>query len=318
MKLGLALFSLLALANLAPGQTPRCQGFNDQTNTTSNAITAAALSGPTTRAYRFLASCTQPLRSARLFTSAPNRSFATSYEIWSENSATQLPLARLGGGTCVLPLAQPTAWYGVNFDAAVPVTANAPYWFVWIDPGFLQTPYEPGGVDLLPTVRLSGANWIAETPRELKLQLFDVLLDDFSVSTQPDACASSQGKLGTIFTNELPARGNANFVLEGTGFTPGAPAVLFLGIIPSFGQVPLPGTNGCFLHNELTASLSTSVFTGVLRSTTPSGNLLLPFPIPNFPPLQGQVVTAFFAVVDAGSALPLPVVTSNGLQLVVI
>ncbi|MBK9383267.1 MAG: hypothetical protein IPN34_00370 [Planctomycetes bacterium] len=318
MKLGLALGSLLFLSSLSLAQTPRCQGFNDQTNTTSNAITAAGLSGPTTRAYRFLASCAQPLRSARLFTSAPSRSFATSLEIWSEDPATQLPLARLGGGTCVLPLAQPTAWYGVNFDAAVPVTANAPYWLVWIDPGFLQTPYEPGGLDVLTSVRLSGGTWINDPPRELKLQLFDALLDEVGISTQPDACASSQGKLGTIFTNEVPVRGNANFALEGTGFTPGAPAVLFLGIIPSFGQIPLAGTNGCFLHNELAASLSTSVFTGTLRSTTPSGNLLLPFPIPNLQVLQGQVVTAFFAVVDAGSALPLPVVTSNGLQLVVI
>jgi hypothetical protein len=309
---------MLVLPTLGSAQTPRCQGFNDQTNSVSNAITPAALNGPTSRAFRFTASCTQPLRSARLFTSAPNRSFAMSLEIWSDNAATQLPLARLGGGTCVLPLAQPTAWYGVNFDVPVPVTANGSYWLVWIDPGFLQTPYETGGVDLLPGARFSGGSWIADTARELKLQLFDVLLDDFGVSTQPDACASSQGKLGTIFTNELPARGNVNFAIEGTGFTPGAPAVLFLGIIPSFGQVPLAGTNGCFLHNELTASLSTSVFTGVLRSTTPSGNLLLPFPIPNFPPLQGQVVTAFFAAIDAGSAFPLPVVTSNGLQLVVL
>lgn len=309
--------ALLALSTYAAAQTAPCLAFNDQNASIGSAITATALSGPTTRAYQFTATCTQALRAARIFTGSPVRDWAISLEIWSHDPTTQLPLARLGGGTCKVRIARGDDWFGANFDHVLQLAANGTYWFVWIEPGSQKLPYEPGGATLLPNVRRSGASWVADVPHELKLRLYDALLDGTGATAQSDGCTSSAGLLGTAFTNDVPNLGNALFEIEGTGFAPGAPAVLFLGVIPSFGSIPISGTSGCSLHNELLIALNGATFTGTLRSVTPSGNLAYPFPIPNLSFLLGQYAGAFFLVLDAGSAQPLPIVTSNGLGLVV-
>ena len=119
------------------------------------------------------------------------------------------------------------------------------------------------------------------------------------------------------FTNYPAQVGSPQFALEASGFGPGAITLQAFGLLPNYPAIPIPGTPGCFLQTNLDVVLSGMAGTGGVRDQTASGHVRTPFPIPGSPVLSGFYFTSQMAGIDLGLANPLPVVTTNTLQITV-
>ena len=118
--------------------------------------------------------------------------------------------------------------------------------------------------------------------------------------------------------HNYPAQvGNSQFALEASGFGPGAITLQAFGLLPNYPAIPIPGAPGCTLQTNLDVVLSGVAGTGGVRDQTASGHVRTPFPIPGSPVLSGFYFTSQMAGIDLGLANPLPVVTTNTLQITV-
>lgn len=89
----------LAMSCLLHAQSPACLAENDQTGTVSTAISGTSFAGPNTVAWQFTPAAALVAQGARIFT---NNNFVQTHnrlEVWSNDVATNLPLARIAGGT---------------------------------------------------------------------------------------------------------------------------------------------------------------------------------------------------------------------------
>ncbi|MCB9883216.1 MAG: hypothetical protein H6834_15615 [Planctomycetes bacterium] len=301
-------------ASFLPAQTNPCLGINDQNTLSAQGTTAFSFAGATSWGYQFVAPNNLTVQAATIFTTNQFLDYSMSLEIWSEDPSTNLPGVRLGGGTCIVARPLGLAWQGANFDADVQLQGGTNYWFVWIEAGGMDLPYEPGGTPL-PSTHLVGGSWSMDPPRELKFRLYCNLLDAQNVSPAGDGCASSQGGIGRLFTNHAPTLGNIDFQIEGTGFPPGAATLLLIGIQPGFVSLPIGGTNGCFLHTDVVVTISGTTGTNNLRSLMSSGNVAYLLPVPGVG-VAGAYVSTQLVVLDMNSPLSIPAVTSNGLRFV--
>jgi hypothetical protein len=308
---------LAASAFPAGAQTSPCLAANDQNTAVNGAITSFAFAGPASLAWQFTPPADFAVQAGQLFTQ--NTFFAQdmTLEIWSD-SGSNLPLQRLGGGAWKISMTMPRAWQGTNFDAVVPVSQGVPYWLVWTEPGSSLIPVEPGGNTALSARRASGGTWTTRTADAPKFRLFCNLLDAQNVFAHGTPCAGAAG-LGTALTNQAPTVGNADFLVDGTGFPPGQPAVLVLGFDSNWNSIPLPGgPPGCSLHVDPFLLFAGATGTGNVRASTGSaGHVFFPLPIPAVSQLAGLFFATQVAVLDTSFAVPLPFVTSNGLRLVI-
>ena len=243
-----------------------------------------------------------------------------SLEIWDDVGG--LPNARLAGGTWRLQAA--TSWQGANLDQPVVLLPGTPYWIVFVEPGWSVPPYEPGAAATFPTVNLSGSSWVPGTASGLKFRLFCGPLDGPGVVAFGQPCADSTGAFGTAFTNQTPSVGNTTFAVEGTGLLPGTAVLEVIGVTQGFPSVPIPGTNACFLSTDWLLSIGATTGTGTVRSgcsgcasAEASGHVTFTIPIAASPALAGFYFAPQLVSLDYLSALPLPFVSSNALQITI-
>lgn len=318
-RLALLLASSLLSSAFVAAQTP-CISLNDGNNNITTSLSAAGFSGPNAVAYRFTATSSQVLMAAQILTES---AFATSggyqtLEVWDDSGAG-LPAARLGGGTWQSQVAYGVAWQGASFDQLVALQAGFDYWLVWREGGANRLPYEPGGVPT-PFARWNGSSWILQAAQQpVKFRGFCSLLAGAGVQAVGFGCQSSAGRFPAQFTNYAPTLGNGNFQFEATGFPAGSVGLVVLGTDPLWVSLPIPGAPvGCELHTDLLAYAGCSVGSGTQQASHQngaSGHTLLDLPIPANPALTGMVIGSQFAVLDPGSADPLPFVFSNGLRI---
>jgi len=315
--------SLLAACLLSPllsAQTPPCISLNDANTSVSSTITAFGFGGPGVYAWQFTPSTSLVLMGAQIFTNSTPFGSPRGYmtlEIWDTNFIF-LPQSRLGGGTWQ---DQPTTtpfWQGASFDNLVVLNASQTYWLVWRESGGNRLPYEPGGT-MTPTALFAGGAWALQpTMAAPKWRGFCNLLDAANVTAVGFGCASSLGRTPAEFTNNAPQVGNTSFQFEGTGFPAGSFGLAVLGTDPTWVSIPIPVTPGCDLHTDPLLTATVFVGTGneqALHTTGASGHVWFDLPIPPNPALAGTVIGSQFAVFDAGSAAPLPLVFSNGLRI---
>lgn len=322
-RLALAALAALAAAVCASAQTLPCEARNDTTTTTSGAITAAGFTGPGTLAWQFTPSAPIAVQSAQLFTgnALATPGFMT-LELWSDDPATGLPAARLAGGTWRIWPTLASAWQGTNLDAVTVLLPATQYWLVWIEPGFSLIPTEPGGT-FGPTARRSGTTWTLQaTQHSPKFRLFCNPLDALGLVPAGAPCAQTSGALGTLFANQPPRVGNADFAVEGTGFAAGVPALLVLGVDPTFASTPVTGLPfGCLQHTDVLATVFGATGTGNQRANAitvgAAGHVTFALPIPANPAFAGFFLGSQLAVLDAGAPAFLPFATSNALRVTV-
>lgn len=316
MKLSsaLALFSL-TLAPLA-AQTAPCASMNDVTTAVSSAIYSWSSAGPNVNAWAYTPSA--PLSAAALQIFTANNYFAQSMtlEIWSDSTTTNLPAARLAGGTWKITQTNVNSWQGANLDAPVLLTPSSRYWIVLTEPGWSTVPIEPGGSPL-STARFTGGAWVAGSAGQaLKFRLFCSPLDQLNVKVKGSACTWGTS-LGSHFVNQAPTIGNANFMLEGSGFPAGAPALVAFGVIPTWPSLPIPGADpACLVHTDLVLTLAGTVGTGNVRDpVAASGEIVFPVAIPANPALAGGVLSTQLFALWSGSSYPVNLVSSNALLI---
>jgi hypothetical protein len=318
MKTPLLTAALLALVASLPAQTSPCDSLNDANTLTSGSITSFGFAGPNYNAWQYTPSNALVPRAIRLYTGNTGLSGFMTLEVRNSDPATNLPGARVGGGTWLISAALGDTWQGADFDAIFVLQAGTPYWFVWSDPGFSTVPTEPGGVTLPWANSSNGTAWAAGTASALKFRLYCSLLDDQNVVTVGNPCATAGGALGSEFTNQAPTVGNPDFALEGTGFPGGALAFLAVGLNPNYVASPLPGfPSGCMQYTDVLNAAAGNAGTGNVRSASALGHVTFPLPIPTTPSLVGLFLGTQLAGLDIASAAPIPFVTSNGLQLTV-
>ncbi len=314
-RLGALVLSALSTPTLA--QTPPCLASNDQNTANSGAITGFAFAGPTSLAWQFTPAQNVTIEAAQLYTR--NQFFAQdmTLEIWSDNG-NSLPLSRLAGGAWKIVRTALADWQGANLDAAVPLGQGIPYWLVWTEPGNSLVPVEPGGSALTSARLPSGGAWTTRAADAPKFRLFCNQLDAFNVAPRGASCQGSLG-LGTAHTNQAPTVGNADFSIDGSGFRAAAPAVLVVGFQPSWVSFPLPGGPlGSFLHVEPFLVTPGVTGSGNVRAASGSnGHAFFSLPIPGVPQLVGLIMDVQVAALDVTLSVPLPLVTSNGLRLVI-
>ncbi|HLU39561.1 MAG TPA: hypothetical protein VK081_09255, partial [Planctomycetota bacterium] len=224
-SVSLPLVAVLA-SSVARAQTPPCFALNDQSTAVSGAITGYAFSGPVSVAWEFTTSADLVVQAAQIFTQNTFLAHDMTLEIWSDGGG--VPLARLGGGAWKISTAAGREWQGTNFDAPVPLPQGLPHWLVWTEPGSSLIPVQPGGFAVPAAQRMTGGGWTPRTAEAPKFRLFCNLLDAVGVQPQGMPCAGAAG-LGTALTNQAPMVGNSEFLIDGTGFPPGAPAALVVG-----------------------------------------------------------------------------------------
>jgi hypothetical protein len=315
-----SLFAACLLSSLLSAQTPPCISLNDANTSVSSTITAFGFGGPGVYAWQFTPSTPLVLMGAQIFTNSTPFGSPRGYmtlEIWDTNFIF-LPQSRLGGGTWQ---DQPTTtpfWQGASFDNLVVLNASQTYWLVWRESGGNRLPYEPGGT-MTPTALFAGGAWsLQPTMAAPKWRGFCNLLDAANVTPVGFGCASSLGRTPAEFTNNAPQVGNTSFQFEGTGFPAGSFGLAVLGTDPTWVSIPIPVTPGCDLHTDPLLTATVLVGTGneqALHTTGASGHVWFDLPIPPNPALAGMVIGSQFAVFDAGSAAPLPLVFSNGLRI---
>jgi hypothetical protein len=241
-------------------------------------------------------------------------------ELWSDDPTTNLPSRRVSGGTWQISAALGDTWQGTNLDLDVAPPLPTAYWIVWTDPGMSTAPYQPGGTTM-PTARLVSGLWkLQPTPEALKWRLYCGRLDAAHVSVFGQPCPTSRGYWGTLFTNQAPAVGNGNFVVEGTGFVPGQVALLLFG--PNqFGWV-VPGLPpGCQQWSDTAYVQTHNTGTGDVRANAggsgAAGHVTFALAIPANPVLVGLFVSSQVAVLDPPHAVAMPFSLSNGLHVTV-
>ena len=309
---------LLLLSAVGYAQTAPCEALNDSNTTVSMNLTQFGFGGPNGNGWQLTPTSTGVLFGGRFFT---ENTLLTgdrfmSIEMWSDVGGA--PGVQLGAGTWKVSGALGAAWQGANFDTPVIVTAGQPVWVMWIDPGFSVMPTEPSGVTV-PSATRNGSTWsLTGTFDAPKVRLFCSLLDDAQASVFGQPCAGSAGGFGSLFTNQQPNVGNAEFAYEGSGFRPGQPVLLVLGFQSSWVSIPVPGLAlGCLQHTDVVATVLGLSGTGNQQGPTASGHVSFPFPIPNDPGLLGLFLGAQLAGADPTLASPLPFSVSNGLQITV-
>lgn len=313
----LAAFAVLSLAATASAQTPPCDALNDASNSVTGNLTAFGFAGQNTRAYRYTPTTSYPLQAVRLFTG--NTSTAGNYmivQVWSDVAG--LPGTELASGTWRIRGSRGDAWQGASLDRAVPLVANTQYWIAFIDPGFSTLPEQGSGVTTQVAVR-NGAAWVAAGNAQPKLRLYCGYLDDVGVAAFGPSCAGSTGLFVTTHTNEAPAVGNGNFMIEGSGLLPARVAILVLGVNPAFPSVPLPGIlpPGCAENVDVFELTIGASGTGTTRSTTAAGHVWFALPIPPDPTLAGGFASVQVGASDPAFAVPIAFTAANALHLTV-
>ncbi|MEZ5965632.1 MAG: hypothetical protein R3F56_17490 [Planctomycetota bacterium] len=313
--LSLAALSLAALSPALAAQTPPCLSLNDGTNAVSGNVTGYGFAGPDSRAWQFSPPQNLTVESAQIYTGNTFFSQDMRLEIWSDNGAN-LPLAALGGGAWKISTSTPRGWQGTNFDRPVALGQSLLYWLVWTEPGTSLLPIEPGGVSTPTALSIAGGVWQTQGAQAPKFRLFCNLLDAQSVTPNGAPCPNAAG-LGTALTNQAPTIGNADFLVDGTGFPANVPAVMIVGFTPGWISIPVPGgPPGCQLHTDPFLLFAGATGNGNVRqSTGSSGHSFFPLPIPNVAALNGLFVSVQMAAVDVSFSVPVPLVTSNALQL---
>ncbi|MBL8722831.1 MAG: hypothetical protein JNK49_02235 [Planctomycetes bacterium] len=312
---------LACLTTSLCAQAAPCFAGNDSSTSVTTSISGYGFTAPNVFAYQFQAPSTGVVLAGQLYTGNVNLTpgFET-LELWDHDPTTNAPGFRLGGGTWQIAPGLGVTWQGCNFDQTVPVIQGNDYWLVWTDPGSSRLPYEPGGFTL-PMMRRSGVNWLVGTPQPLKYRLFCNYLESAAVSNLGTACAATNGRIGVAFTNEVPNLGNAAFKIEGSGFAPGALAVLAVGWDPNWSAVPIPGAAlGCTQNTDLLNATFGLAGTGTVRSNTTvgaAGHVRFPFAIPASPGLVGLFLSTQLAGLDAGSTAAIPFSFSNAVRFVV-
>lgn len=237
-------------------------------------------------------------------------------EIWTDDPANPgFPGTRLGGGSW--KSSTQLVWQGTNLDQPVTMAAGTGYWVMLTEPGWTSVPADPSGTTLFPAKRFYNGTWNQDNNQALRVRFYCGLLDQQGAVPFGPPCASSVGSLGTVFTNEVPLIGNADFRVEGTGFPPGTICFTVLGVIPVFPSVAIPGTPNCFQNTDSFTSLVSTIGVGNVRQATTDGHTYTPFPVPGNVSLTGLYFAAQMAALDPGSTAPLPVVTSNALRVTV-
>ena len=302
----------------AAAQSAPCLSENDLTNSVVGSIFGFFPSGPGIWAWQITAPSSTVVQSGRIYTTNSYVHYIGPHmklEIWDDDPTSPgQPGSRLGGGTW--RIRTQTSWQGCNFDSPVALQANAQYWIVMHEPGWSTPPIQTGG-SALPMMRLSGGTWLNMPSGALKYRLFCGNLDDAGVVAVGAGCPGSTGSVPGTFTNYSAQIGNSQFALEASGFGPGAITLQAFGLLPNYPAIPIPGTPGCFLQTNLDVVLSGMAGTGGVRDQTASGHVRTPFPIPGSPVLSGFYFTSQMAGIDLGLANPLPVVTTNTLQITV-
>jgi hypothetical protein len=309
--------SLLAAAAVQAQSAP-CAGINHTSASVGTSLTANSPTAPNTFAYRVtlgLPSGTA-LRAMTIFTG--NTVVQPGFmmlEIWHETGG--LPSSRWSGGTWQISHALGTDWQGANTDLDL-AGVTQPVWVVWTEPGSSTEPYEPGGVTV-PTAQLINGVWtLLPAQTAPKLRFHCQRLDGAHVtvpyfSTGGGCWAWSGIGWGTLFTNQQPAVGNADFALEGTSFLSGQLAWLVLGTTPGGGAFQ------CTLQNDRTVALWGFIGTGDVRAsaatTGAARHVTFPLPIPTNSQLAGMFITGQLVVFDPAST-PLPFTVSNILHIV--
>lgn len=309
---------VLGLATVS-AQTPPCASLNAQNNTVSTSVTAASLTGPTAWGYQITLSTPVAALALQIFTGNTNITPGSmTLEVWSD--ANNLPGTRLGGGTWRIWPSLGNSWQGANLDTPVLLAAQTAYWLVWIEPGFSTVPHEPGGTTI-PAARRSGTTWSAlAAPAALKYRILCNRIDGASVTNYGQPCGTTQGALGTAFSNHEPKVGNADFSIEGTGFPNGAAAALLIGVNPNFVTTPVPGLpTGCALHTDILVNFVGKTGTGNQRANVitvgAAGHVWFQLGIPASGSLVGTYLATQIAVLDASSTAALPFVMTNALRL---
>jgi len=309
---------LLATAPLAAQSAP-CERLNDVSTPVGGPITPFGFGGPGTRAYQFTPSTALFVQALEIYTANAFSAGFMTLDVFDEDPVTNLPGARIAGGTWQIDGAGTEAWQGTNLDFPAILTAGTPYWIVWTEPGGSVIPVDPAGT-AVPSAWISGGAWTSLAATPFMLRAYCSFLDDQNVTPVGGPCASSVG-LGTVFVNQAPTVGNAAFAIEATGLPPGTICWLVLGTNPNFQSIPVPlaGVQStCMVYTDgLLDTLTGFAGTGNVRATAASGHVAFAAPIPSNPALVGFYVDAQLAAIDPGSTFPVPLVTSNGLRLTV-
>lgn len=305
----------LATSCLLRAQSPACWAQNDQNTTVSGSITGYGFSGPNTVAWQFTPSAALVVQGARIFTNNGNVGGFQKLEIWTNDSATNLPQSRIAGGTWKITQNAAASWQGTNLDSVAVLLGGTPYWLVWTEPGFCRVPTETGGISL-PYARLSGSTWVSATASALKYRLQCSLLDSANVVPNGAPCTVTGSALGTILCNQDPTIGNGTFNIDATGFPSSSLAVLVLGTNPAWVSVPLPGfPAGCQQHTDALVVQTGTTGAGNVRATAAANHVSFPLPIPANASLVGLMLGAQVAVADANAQSAIPFVASNGLRI---
>lgn len=301
----------------AIAQAQPCESLNDSTDNVIPAISGTPFSGSNARAYEITPQASVMVRSIRIITENTYSAKFMNLQLWDRDPATGFPGNLLGGGIFKINKNRGLQWQGTNLDRPVPLIQGTRYLVVWREPGGSQMPQDPTGT-MVPMYRISGSNWKAAGTAAFKVRLYCSLLDSPNLLSVGLGCTNSLNKQGTMFANEDPWVGNADFALEGSGFNVSSPAVLFLGINPNFVSLPLPGfPAGCMLHTDVAVSVPGVTGQGGIGTASASGHVLFPLGMPNIAGLSGAVFRSQLAVVDLGLTGVLPVVTSNGMIVLI-
>lgn len=297
---------------VAAAQTPACQAWNDASTVLTGNLSAFSFAGQNTRAYQVAPTAAATVLGVRFYTGnsalTGNRFF--SVQVWSD--AGGLPGTLLASGTWKL-LGPGLSWIGADLDHAVAMAANAPYWIAYFDPGFSDLPEGPAGITVATAVR-NGTTWSLAGSAQPKIRLYCGLLDDAGVVPFGPSCAGSTGASPTAYTNQAPTIGNNLFAIEGSGFLTGGVTVMAIGYTPGYPSVPLPGLlpPGCAVNTDFV-----DVQFGTAGTGASAGHAFFPVPVPNNPAFLGAYGAVQLGGVDAALAVPLPLVTTNAVQLTV-
>ena len=317
MRIHSFILSSLIACSSGLAQTAPCMSGNDATNAASGAIFGIVNNAPGTYAWEVMPTSTLVVESIRIYMGNNYMSQTGEFAklaIWSDING--VPGVQLAEGT--FRLSAGYSWRGCNFNSPVALQPNTPYWIALTEPGWSRVPLQSTGGTNLPMLRydINTGLWSPmNAPEALKYRLYCGKLDGQGVVPFGAACPNSSGSLGTAFTNSQPTVGNSGFLMEGSGFSPGALVVGVLGVTIGFPSVPFPGAPGCFVSTTGDATISLAAGVGDVRATSPDGHVELPIAIPSNPALVGFYLASQFAALDLSIGTPLPFVSSNALQL---